>query len=581
MCANCGLGLDPIVDAGPAAGGRTRPKAAGRIRRPEVPTVFRGGAVYTMNPAQPWATAVAVRGAEIIAVGSDAEAVAAAGPDAEVVELDGRMVLPGFIEGHVHPLLGSFFTSGADLQVPTKADALAAIAEYARSNPEGNVRGFGWRMDMVGESGPHRSDLDAIVPDRPVLLFAIDAHSMWMNTAALERAGVTRDTPDPVPGFSVFGRDPDGTPTGFVLEAPAMLAVISAVDPLTPESLTEAFARWAFKASAAGITALFDAGMPPVGGDPDGLAAIYTDAEARGELPCRVVVSHLCKEPPIDGVVAATLRLRDRLNTELVRGGVLKILGDGTLEGHTGYLFEPYADRPDSVGQTPFTEEQWHRLVAEADAAGVDVHIHSIGDRTARIALDAIEAAINANPPRDRRHTIAHLELVDEADLPRLGQLGVIGQFSAGWMAADPSNTGITLERCGPDRYRTIYRPRSMMEGGATISFGSDWPGASWFSTYKPLDAIEIAVTRQSVGCPEMPVLEPADERLDLASALHAATLGPARQLRLEQLVGSLEPGKRADLVVLRDNLFEVPPHQIAATAVEMTMMNGRFTHGG
>ena len=154
------------------------------------------------------------------------------------------------------------------------------------------------------------------------------------------------------------------------------------------------------------------------------MADVYTELEASGLLPFRVVVSHLVKEPPIEDAVDRVRALRDRLGTELVTGGVLKIVGDGTLEGHTGYLLEPYADLPDSVGQSPFSEEQWHRLVAEADAAGLDLHVHAIGDRTTRIALDAIAAAIAANPPRDRRHTIAHLELVDDTDLPRLGQLG-------------------------------------------------------------------------------------------------------------------------------------------------------------
>ncbi|MCB0934074.1 MAG: amidohydrolase family protein [Mycobacterium sp.] len=577
MCINCDL--DPKTDPDRQSG--IAPAARNALRQPDTATVFRGGAVYTLDSNRPWASAVAVSGKTIIAVGSDAEATEAAGPDANIVELDGRMLLPGFIEGHIHPLLGGFFTSGVDLQLPTKADVLAAVAAYAKANPQGPVRGFGWRMDMVGPAGPQRDDLDAILPDRPVLLVAIDAHSMWVNSATLEQAGITRDTPDPVPGFSSFGRGSDGEPNGFVLEAPAMIRVLGAVEPLTRELLAELFSTWAPKAAAAGITAMFDAGMPPVGDDPDGLADVYTELEASGLLPFRVVVSHLVKEPPIEDAVDRVRALRDRLGTELVTGGVLKIVGDGTLEGHTGYLLEPYADLPDSVGQSPFSEEQWHRLVAEADAAGLDLHVHAIGDRTTRIALDAIAAAIAANPPRDRRHTIAHLELVDDTDLPRLGQLGVIGQFSSNWMAADAGNTGITLTRCGPDRYRTIYRPRTVLDGGATISFGTDWPAASWFSTYKPLDAIETAVTRQSVGQPDMPVLEPADERLDLAQALEAATLGPARQLRLDHLVGSIEPGKRADLVVLRQNLFEVEPHQIAATPVDMTMMNGCFTYGG
>ena len=577
MCTNGNFPVIPGANPG-------RAEAARRAPRPPEATgtiVFHNGMVYTLDPGQPWAEAVAVRGRDILAVGSDAEATAAAGSGARMVDLDGRMLLPGFVEAHIHPLLGGLLTSGVDLQLPTKADALAAVAEYAASHPAGVVRGFGWRMDMVGPEGPHRADLDAIVPDRPALLFAIDAHSAWVNSATLRTAGITRDTPDPVPGFSYYARDADGEPTGFVLEAPALLALLGAIDPPTPDRLAALFAEWSAKAAAAGITAVFDAGMPPLGEDPDGLADVYTEAETRGELPFRVVVAHLVKDPPIDDAVAATLRLRDRLGTELVGGGVLKIIGDGGLEGHTGYLFEPYADRPDTCGQTPFSEEQWHRLIAEADAAGLDLHIHSIGDRTTRIALDAIEAAIAANPARDRRHAIAHLELVDDADLPRFGELGVIGQFSANWMAADPSNTGTTLQRCGPERYATIYRPRALLDRGATIAFGSDWPASGWVSTYKPLDAIETAVTRQSVGESDMAVLEPADERLDLTQALHAATLGAARQLRLDHLVGSIELGKRADLVVLGDNLFDVEPHRIAATPVEMTMMNGRFTYGG
>lgn len=542
-------------------------------------TVFRGGAVYTLDPHRPWAQALAVRGSEIVAVGSDAEVTAAADAGARFIDLNGRMVLPGFIEAHIHPLLGSFVTSGVDLQLPDRDAALAAIADYARAHARGPVRGFGWRVDMFGPGGPHRSELDAILPDRPALLFAIDGHSLWVNSAALEMASITRDSPDPVPGFSYYTRDETGEPTGFVLEAPAILGILAAVDPLTPQRLAEQFDEWAPKAAAAGITALFDAGMPPVADDPDGLAAIYTDAEARGRLPFRVVVSHLAKEPPIDGTVDAVRRLRERTGTDLVTGGVLKILGDGTLEGHTGYLLQPYADLSDSVGQSPFTEEQWHRLVADADAAGFDVHIHAIGDRTARIALDAIEAAIATNPERDRRHAIAHLEIVDDADLPRFGRLGVIAQFSANWMAADPSNAITTRHRLGDRRFDKIYRPRALLDAGATIAFGSDWPGAGWFSTYKPLDAIETAVTRRSIGRTDMDVLEPADERLELAQALYAATMGPARQLRLDHLAGSLETGKRADLVVLRDNLFDLEPHRIAATPVEMTMMNGRVTH--
>jgi hypothetical protein len=542
--------------------------------------IFRGGRVHTVDPRLPRAEAVAVRDRRIIGVGSNAEISSLAGPDTLVVELGGRLLLPGFVEAHIHPLLGAFFTPGVDLQFPTQREAMAEIAAYARSNPSGPVRGFGWRVDMFGPDGPHRADLDAIIADRPALLVAIDAHSVWVNSAALKIAGVTRDTPDPVPGFSFFVRDETGEPTGYVLELPAVLQIINAIEPMSKSVMARLLADWAKKAAAAGITAVFDAGMPPVGDDPGGLCAVYTDLEARGELPFRVVASHVVKSPPIDDAVAAAIALRQRFDTELVRAGVLKIIGDGTAEGYTACLLAPYADRPDSVGRSPFSEEQWRRLIVEADAAGIDVHVHAIGDRTVRIALDAIEAAIKSNPPRDRRHAIAHLVLVDEADVPRFGELGVIAQFSGNWMSADPSTVDVALQRYGPRRQRQFFRPRAVLESGATVAFGTDWPAAGYFSTYKPLDAVQVAVTRRLVGRPDAPALEPADQRLDLAQALEAATLGAARQLRLDDKIGSIRVGKLADMVVLRHDLFDLDPDDIASTPVDMTMMNGRFTHG-
>lgn len=542
-------------------------------------TVFRGGAVYTVDATRPWASAVAVRDNRIIAVGTDEEATSAAGPDARVMELDGRMLLPGFVEGHIHPLLGGFYTSGVDLQVPTGADALAVIAAYAAANAQGPIRGFGWRMDMFGSGGPHREDLDAIVPNRPVMLFAIDGHSLWVNSVALELAGINRETPDPAPGFSHYARDASGEPTGFILEVAALLPVVHAVEPITAEMFGRLLAEWAPKAAAAGVTAVFDAGMPPAGDDPDELACVYTDLEAAGRLPFRVVVSSVVGGPPIDDAVARTLELARRCDTELVRGGVLKIVGDGTVEGHTGCLLEAYADRPGFTGTTALNDEQWRRLVAEADAAGLDIHIHAIGDGTVRIALDAIEAAIAANPPRDRRHTLAHVEFVDAADLPRFAELGVIAQFSPNWIAMDPSLETVRT-RVGNERFSRQYLLRSVLDSGAAVSFGTDWPAAGFYSTYRPLDAIESALTRRTLGDPDAPVLGPDDERIDLVAALQASTLTPARQLRIDGLVGSIEVGKCADLVVLRENLFDVEPHRIAETCVDMTMMNGRFTHG-
>ena len=542
--------------------------------------VFRGGRVYTVDPGQPWAEAVAVRDGEIVAVGGNAEIDALVGPATTLVELDGRMVLPGFVEAHTHPALGAFATSGVDLQVSTREDALAAIADYAKANPEGPVRGFGWRWDMFGPEGPNKADLDRVVPDRPAFFFAIDMHSLWMNSKALEAAGITRDTPDPAPGFSYYVRDADGEPTGWALEAAASLGAVNAIQPITAEAMSGWLQAWMPKAAAAGITTVFDALSLPINGDQAATIEVYRDLEDGGLLPFRVFACFAIDTTPFDHAVPTALDLRDRIASDLVRVQTLKIVSDGTPENYTALMLEPYADKPDSRGESPFTPADLASLIAAADAEQLDIHIHALGDGSVRVALDGFEAAIAANPGYERRHTVAHLILVDDADTPRFAELGVVAQFSANWFSADPDTEDILLKRFGPERQQRLYRPRSVLDTGAVITFGTDWPAAGYVSTYKPLDSLQIAVTRQLIGEPDAPVLEPVDERLDLAQAIRANTLGGAHQLRMEDRIGSIAPGKLADLVVLERNLFDVDPHDIAATRIDLTMMNGRFTHG-
>lgn len=541
--------------------------------------VFRNGRVHTVAGPAPWAEAVAVKGDTIIHVGDEAGAMALAGTSTRVVDLDGRLLMPGFVEGHTHPFLGAFLTSGVDLQVPTRADAIGAIERYAKDNPAGAIRGFGWRVDMFGPDGPTRVDLDRILPDRPAFFFAIDGHSLWANSKALEMAGVTRETPDPIPGFSYYARDANGDPTGYILEVNAVLGVVNAVEPISPDTMGTLMQGWLPKASAAGITSVFDAGVPPIGDDQAALLRLYTDVERRGELPFRVVASYSVRSAPVDGAVAALDEIRRQVSGDLVSVDVVKIVGDGTQGGYTAWLVEPYADKPDSTGGSPFTEEQWHRLIGAVDAAGYDVHVHACGERTARVALNGIERAIAANPPRDRRHAIAHLVFVEDSDNPRFGELGVVAQFSANWMSADPDTIENMGARYGSPRKDLMYRPQAVLKSGGRISLGTDWPASGYFSTYKPLDSIQVGVTRRLIGEPDAPVLAPADQTLSVAEAVHANTLGAAYQIRLDDRVGSVEVGKRADLIVLDQDIFEVDPNDIHRTNVVMTMMNGRIRH--
>lgn len=541
--------------------------------------VFHNGPVYTVGGPAPWVDAVAVRGNTIIHVGDEAGAKAMAGPKTRFVDLKGRLLMPGFVEGHTHPFLGAFLTSGLDLQLANLPEVLAAIKEYAKENPTGPIRGFGWRVDMFPPEGPNRAELDAILPDRPAFFFAIDGHSLWVNSKALEMAGVTRDTPDPIPRFSYYARDQKGDPTGYVLEVNAVLSLVNAVEPISGDAMGKLLEGWLPKAAAAGITTVFDAGVPPIGSDQGAMFALYVDADKRGVLPFRVSAGYTVKSPPIDKAVETLTEIRQRIGSELVKVDTVKIIGDGSQAGYTAWLIEPYADMPDSTGGSPFTEEQWHQLIGTVDAAGFDVHVHACGERTTRVVLDSIEKAIAANPARDRRHTIAHLVYVEDSDMPRFPKLGVIAEFSANWSSADPDTLENMVARYGQPRASRMYRTRSILTAGGRVSFGTDWPAAGYFSTYEPLKSIQVGITRQLIGLKDAPVLSPADERLTVEEAIHANTMGAAYQLRMDKEIGSIEVGKRADLIVLDQNILKIDPHEIHKTKVELGMMNGTIRH--
>jgi predicted amidohydrolase YtcJ len=540
--------------------------------------VFRNGPVYTVDSSKPWARAVAVKGKRIVYVGDDAGVQEFIGPQTRVVDLAGKMLLPGFIEGHTHPLGGAAITRGVDLQFDTREEMLDALRAYRdKIGKVDFVRGFGWRYNAFPTTGPRKEDLDAIWPDTPVFLAGIDGHGAWTNSSGLARAGVTKDTEDPLPGFSYYQRDPaTGEPTGFLVEVPVMIQTLNAIKPFDRDYIAESLRVWLPRASAAGITTLFDAGMQVVS-DVEGFG-IYQELERAGKLPFRVIGSYYHNNPAIDPVPLIKA-LRSQFHSELVKASVLKLNMDGGDNAHTGVFLAPYADKPETSGDPLLPMQLFNDIVRRADAEGIDIHVHCIGDRATRLTLDAVEAAIKANPPRDRRNAIAHCTLVDPQDEPRFAKLGVVAQFSPQWGVADKPWQFVTRARLGSERADRVYRVGSMLRAGGVLSFGADWPAANSYSTYKPLDEIEIATTRRELDKPDGPQLPSPEEVITLEAALKAATMGPAWQLGMEREVGSIEVGKFADLVVLEKNLFEVASRDIHKTKVAMTVMNGRVTH--
>jgi predicted amidohydrolase YtcJ len=544
--------------------------------------VFKNGAIYTIDSNNPTAQAIAITGKYITYVGTNEGVQAFIGTKTQVIDLKGQMLLPGFVDSHIHPML-AMFAGGADLQYDSVEEVLASLKKWADANPDSKViRGYGWRYTLFPTTGPTKAELDKLFPNRPVLLVAIDVHSAWLNSKALELAGVNARTPDPVPGFSYFPKDPKtGEPTGWVVETPAEQLVLAKLTPPTPEAQIAEAAELLPKLSAAGITAVFEAGIAtmPTETGYDG----YQQLEKKNKLPVRVVGTYYWNNPDVKDPVEAVLKLRDKYNSELVQAKTLKIMFDGGEAQHTAVLLKPYYDRPGYNAEYLLDPKLVGAAVLKAQQNGVDTHCHCYGDAAIRTYLDIVAEAEKQYPNSPSRHTVAHSLLITDQDVPRFKELNVTMQTSPQWITPDPYSEKLT-QILGNDVVNTEWaRMNSVSKAGGRLAFGSDWPASGYFSSYRPLDAIQVALTRAILPQYEKiqftPIMPPVDERITLDQALKAYTLDSAYVLDLEKQVGSLEVGKGADIVVLEKDLYKIPPADISTTKVKLTMMNGNVTY--
>lgn len=531
---------------------------------------------YTMNDKQPWAEAVVIKNNKIEYVGDRAAIQNYQGPSTKVIEAPDGMVLPGFIDTHVHLLWGGVEMDDCRLYDLKTADQIfQAIRNYYQSHPENEwIHGSGWELPIFPGGNPRKEWLDEIIPDKPALLTSADGHSAWANSRALELAGINEQTPDPVNGR--IERDRKSNAPSGVLREEAMSLVEDLLPPYTKKQIDDGLQFAVREANRFGITSILDAGSSSIttsnteSKNYDGIEA-YKSATENHLISLRVFASLYCQpESWRDDLNIIKSR---RYANDLGEMNTVKIFADGVIEGGTAALLEPYLGTNDR-GILNWHPDTLKEVVAACDAAGLQVHVHAIGDWGIRSTLDAFEFARTTNGPSKNRHMMSHVQLIHPQDVPRFQALDITASFQALWAYYDKYITDLTIPVLGPVRSQWMYPINSVNKTGARISGGSDWT----VSSLNPLDAIEVAVTRRGPGDKDGNALLP-DEAVTLETMLHAYTLAGAYSIFKENEIGSLQTGKLADLILLDRNLFQTPPHEIHIAKVLRTVFNGEIVY--
>ena len=529
------------------------------------------GPTYTVDGPRRWTDGIAITGDRIAGVGIKRDLDELRGPGTEVLEFPDGMIFPAFQDAHIHALEGGLVQLQCDLHdVYGREQYVEAIASYAAGNPDRTwVTGGGWSMDAFPGGTPSKELLDAVVPDRPVFVLNRDGHGAWVNSKALEMAGIDASTPDPSGGR--IERNPDGSPQGTLHEH-AMDIVEGITPKLTQADREEGLILAQRQLHALGITSWQDARV-----EEEELAA-YTAVNDRGDLTARVVLSLLWRRDLDMSQIDALLDRRARGTRGNLRATTAKIFQDGVVENFTASMLDPYLDeqgRPSgNSGISMLSPEELNSVVTLLDSHGFQVHIHAIGDRAVREGLDACQAALETNGRRDSRHHICHLQVVHPADLRRFRTLGVVANAQPFWACLDPQMKDLTIPFLGPERTGWQYPFASLLAHGAQMAFGSDWP----VSTPNPLLEMEVAVTRIDPTARDAEPFIPA-ERIGVRDAVAAFTTGAAFVNFHEGETGSIESGKKADIAVLDRQLFAPEDDPIGDAQVVLTLAGGEIVH--
>jgi hypothetical protein len=540
-----------------------------------VELLILNGRVYTGAGA--FQQAIAIRGNSIRDVGSTADLERLRGPNTEVIDARGRAVVAGFNDSHVHFLSGGLALQELDLAgIVTLREVQDRIRRFAQTRADRPwVRGRGWLYSPFPGGLPTKEQLDEVVADRPAIMTCYDGHSVWVNSKALQLAGITKDTPDPKNGLIV--KDPKtGEPTGVLKEAATAL-MDKVVPRPTSDEKRAALRAAVVEAHRFGVTSIQNAGSGVDEFD------VYAAARKSGDLEVRMYAALSISPGFSDADADRYDEIRKQhADDPVFRTGIVKLYADGVIESRTAAMLAPYANVPGggapgvmmSTGNPNYSVDELNRIVALMDKRGWQIQIHAIGDRAVRMALDAFERASAANPPppRGRRHRIEHIETVDPADIPRFGRLGVIASQQPMHVVLGDMNSlrpsGPWPDNLGPERASRAWNWKSIRDAGGRVTFGSDW----FVASLDPLQGIWLVTTR--LAPPGM-----RDQKLPVTQAIDGYTAWPAYASFEEQRKGTLAPGMLADVVVLSRDIFSQPPVKPADVVVDATIFDGKVVY--
>jgi len=535
------------------------------------------GKIYTVDEKQSWVEAVAVKNGDIVFAGDLTDAKAWLGKNTKQQDLNGKMLLPGFIDSHAHPVMGGAYVRSLSLDSFSGPKRwYQQIAEYAKQNPEAKILfGYGFLASAFGPQGPNSAMLDKIVPDRAVYLMDEGFHGAWANSKAMTLLGVDKNTPDPDPEFSYYKRDKSGKPTGYLLEATATDG-IEKLDIININTVALGTADVINIMNSYGITAVFDAGASDV----ESLQMkVLQKVEQQGDMTIRMVASHMIGHADkAKGAIDIVAKKRKTSKHDMYHINTLKIMNDGTIEGKTAGMFEDYQGEPGNKGVTVFSQAQMNTLIAEASVENIDVHIHALGERAITETLNAIEL-VRKDSSQDNstsRYAICHIQVMTDNDVKRFATLDVIAQSTPLWASYDEFGK----EFVSDDQFNRYFRFNSLKQAGVKMSFGSDFPATGAGSLgMSPIFNMEIGHNRQTPEQKNAPIQPGKHERLDIATLIKGYTIDGAYQIHMDKQIGSIEVGKKADFVILDKNLFDVDRYDIHKVKVVETILGGQVIY--